>query len=130
MQRADIPQIGVVGAGTMGAGIAEVFAEAGYPVIWYNRSTAGLQRGLAQVRANQTTLIRHGGLTPATAEAALSRLHPTSDLTALASAEAISESLPEQLEVKQELFQALERICPPQAIVTTNTSVVWSDLAV
>jgi 3-hydroxybutyryl-CoA dehydrogenase len=122
MQLADITQVGVVGAGTMGAGIAEVFAEAGYAVIWYNRSTAGLQRGLARIRANQATLIRYGGLTPAAAEAALSRLHPTTDLTALAAVAVISESLPEQLAVKQELFQAVERICPPQAVMTTNTS--------
>ena len=122
MQPADITQIGVIGAGTMGAGIAEVFAEAGYPVVWYNRSTAGLQRGLERIRANQTTLIRHGVLTPSAADTALSRLSPTTDITALAAVEVISESLPEQLTVKQEVLQALERICAPQAIITSNTS--------
>ncbi len=58
MEVSDITRVGVVGAGTMGSGIAELFAEAGYAVIWYNRSEAGMQWGLARVRSNQRALAR------------------------------------------------------------------------
>ena len=69
MQLGDITDVGVVGAGTMGAGMAQVFAQAGYTVRWYNRSAAGLQRGAILtcrgcvsrlIRDNQSLLIRHG----------------------------------------------------------------------
>ena len=63
MQLGDISDVGVVGAGTMGAGIAQVFAQNGYTVRWYNRSAAGLQRGLERIRGNQGLLIRQGILT-------------------------------------------------------------------
>ena len=122
MELAAIRRVGVVGAGTMGAGIAELFAEAGYAVLWYNRSAAGLQRGLARVRSNQQALLHHKILTPTDAEAALARLAPTAELEALAPAELISESVAEDLAVKREVWGTLERYCPPEAILTTNTS--------
>jgi 3-hydroxybutyryl-CoA dehydrogenase len=81
-----------------------------------------LQRGLAQIRANQATLLRHGVLTPAAADAALSRLQPTVALSDLAVAGVICEAIPEQLAVKQELFRALAGICPAQTLMTTTTS--------
>ena len=114
MELAAIRRVGVVGAGTMGAGIAELFAEAGYAVLWYNRSAAGLQRGLARVRSNQQALLHHKILTPTDAEAALARLAPTAELEALAPAELISESVAEDLAVKREVWGTLERYCPPR----------------
>src|SRR5262245_31669183 len=122
MEMTDITRVGVVGAGTMGAGIAELFAESGYEVIWYNRSKAGLQRGLARIRSNQQAFMRHKLLTPTDAEAALARLHLTDDLEALSSVDLISESVAENLAVKQELFSALERLCHQETILTTDTS--------
>jgi 3-hydroxybutyryl-CoA dehydrogenase len=122
LELTEITRIGVVGAGTMGAGIAEVFAEAGYEVLWYNRSAAGMQRGLARLRANQATLIRHGVCTQEAADRAWTRLHPTHTLQALAGVDLVSESITEHLEAKQGLFHALSRICQPPAILTTNTS--------
>ena len=118
----DITQVGIVGAGTMGSGIAELFAESGYDVIWYNRSETGIQRGLTRIRANQATLIRNSMLTQDEAEAALARLHPTYDLTELSSVDLISESVAEDLEVKQDLFRSLDRLCHDETILTTNTS--------
>jgi len=122
MEMSDITQVGVVGAGTMGSCIAELFAESGYEVIWYDRSEAGMQRGLARVRSNQQALMRHKLLTPTDAEAALARLHPTDDLDALSSVDLISESVAENLTVKQELFGVLDRLCHREAILTTDTS--------
>lgn len=122
MEIANITHVGVVGAGTMGSGIAELFAEAGYAVIWYNRSAAGMQRGLARVRSNQQVLIHHKILTPTDAEAALARLHPTHDLEALATVQLVSESVAEDLAVKRELWSKLDRLCHPTAILTTDTS--------
>ena len=72
------------GSGGHGAGIAEVFAEAGYEVLWYNRSEAGMQRGMARRRANQATLIRHGVRTQEAADMAWMRLPPTHTLQDLA----------------------------------------------
>ncbi len=122
MRASDIKQIGIVGAGTMGSGIAEIFAESGYDVIWYNRSDAGMQRGFARIRENQATLIRNGILTQTAAEAAQAHLHPTNDLIDLAPADVISESIVEALETKQKLFQSLDEICAQETIFTTNTS--------
>jgi 3-hydroxyacyl-CoA dehydrogenase len=104
MEGPESTRIGVVGAGTMGAGIAEVFAEAGYEVVWYNRSEAGMQRGMARLRANQATLIRHGVCTQEVADMAWTRLHPTHTLQDLASVDLVSESITEHLEAKQALL--------------------------
>lgn len=122
MELGDITDVGVVGAGTMGAGMAQVFAQAGYTVRWYNRSAAGLQRGLARIRDNQDLLIRHGALTAGEAAAALARLHPTEALADLAGVQLVSESIVEDLTAKQALFRALDRLCGDAAIFTTNTS--------
>jgi len=122
MEMADITRVGVVGAGTMGSGITEIFAESGYEVIWYNRSEAGMQRGLARVRSNQQALMRHKLLTPTDAEAALARLHPTDNLDTLSSVDLVSESVVENLAVKQELFGVLDHLCHREAILTTDTS--------
>jgi 3-hydroxybutyryl-CoA dehydrogenase len=105
MNLEDITQIGVVGAGTMGAGIAELFAESSYEVTWYNRSEVGIQRGLTRIRSNQATLIRPGVLTQLEAEAALARLHSTTDMMALASVDLISESVAEDLKLKHSILK-------------------------
>ena len=122
MQLGDISEVGVVGAGTMGAGVAQVFAQNGYTVRWYNRSAAGLQRGLARIRDNQRLLVRHGVLTMEQAEAALARLHPTEALVDLAGVQLVSESIAENLPAKQALFTNLDALCGDGTIFTTNTS--------
>ena len=122
MQLGDIFHVGVVGAGTMGAGIAQVFAQNGYTVWWYNRSSAGLQRGLERIRGNQGLLIRQGILTQDQAKAAMARLHPTEALTDLAGVQLVSESIAENLSAKQALFRKLDELCEHATIFTTNTS--------
>ena len=122
MQLGDITDVGVVGAGTMGAGMAQIFAQAGYSVRWYNRSAAGLQRGLSRIRDNQRLLIRHGALMADEAERALARLHPTEALADLAGVQLVSESIVENLPAKQALFRVLDGLCGSGTIFTTNTS--------
>ena len=122
MELRDISDVGVVGAGTMGAGIAQVFAQNGYTVRWYNRSSAGLRRGLERIRDNQSLLIRQGVLQTGQAQAALARLHPTEALADLAGVQLVSESIAENLPAKQTLFRALDELCGDATIFTTNTS--------
>ena len=122
MQLGDITDVGVVGAGTMGTGIAQVFAQTGYTVWWYNRSAAGLQRGLARVRDSQSLLIRQGALTTSQAEAAAARIHPTEALADLAGVQLVSESIAENLPDKQALFGKLDDLCSQGTIFTSNTS--------
>ena len=110
-----IKKIGVVGAGTMGTGVAEIFAEFGYTVILYNRSKAGMQRALERIRSNVAPI----EIETDTAEA---KIYTTHDLTELAQVDLISESIAENLEVKQDIFRKLDEICDAKTILTTNTS--------
>ncbi len=118
----DVRTIGVVGSGTMGPGVAETYAEVGYPVVLYNRSEAGIERGRALIASNQETLIAKGLLIPEVAEAAVARIRMTTDFEALRETQYITENIPEELELKQEMFARLDALCSPQVILTTNTS--------
>ncbi len=122
MEMSAIKQIGVVGAGTMGTGIAHLFAQSGYQVAWYNRSRSRIESGLEQIRASQVTLIRNGTLTEAEAQASLDRIRPVAELRDLASVDLVSESITEDLEAKQELFGRLDGICSKETLMTTDTT--------
>jgi 3-hydroxybutyryl-CoA dehydrogenase len=115
--------VGVVGAGTMGAGIAQIFAQAGHPVRLQARKRETLEAALRRIRVNQDELIRHDLLGAADAEAARGRIMVTRDLKeALAGVGFVSENIPEQLPLKQALFAELDRLTPPDTILSTNTS--------
>lgn len=115
--------VAVVGAGTMGAGIAQIFAQAGYPVRLHARKRETLEAALRRIRVNQDELIRHELLGAAEAEAARGRIAVTQDLgEALAGAAFVSENIPEKLELKQPLFAELDRLTPLETILSTNTS--------
>lgn len=115
----DIKKVGVVGAGTMGAGVAEIFAKFGYTVILYNRSEAGMQRALERIQSNIAV-----NPVPIETETDITsaKIYTTHDLTALAQVDLISESIAENLEVKQDIFRKLDEICDAKTIFTTNTS--------
>ena len=114
-----IKKIGIVGAGTMGAGVAEIFAQFGYTVILYNRSKAGMQRALEHLQSKVT-------VDPIPIEketdAAGAKIYTTHDLAELAQVDLISESIAENLEVKQDIFRKLDEICDAKTLFTTNTS--------
>ena len=114
-----IKKVGVVGAGTMGAGVAQIFAEFGYTVILYNRSKAGMERAVGRLQSKVA-------VAPASIEKETdvtgAKIYTTHDLTALAEVDLISESIAENLEVKQDIFRKLDEICDAETILTTNTS--------
>jgi 3-hydroxybutyryl-CoA dehydrogenase len=108
----DRPVIGVVGLGTMGLGIAQVYAQAGFPVI----------SAMARVTDSLQTRVNAGKLTEADRDATLSRLTIASELVSLANAQLVIEAIIENLSAKRTLFATLEAIVPPEAILATNTS--------
>jgi 3-hydroxybutyryl-CoA dehydrogenase len=117
-----IETIGVVGAGTMGNGIAQVFAQAGFPVVLHDAAPAALERARATIERNTARLVEKGKLAPADREAALGRLQTVPRLADLAGAGFVVEAVVEDVRVKREILGALDRIVRPGVVLATNTS--------
>jgi 3-hydroxybutyryl-CoA dehydrogenase len=117
-----IQTIGVIGAGTMGHGIAQVAAQSGFAVVLVDIAPAALERGLAGIGKSLAKLVEKGKLTSEERAAALARLTASSELSDLAAADLVVEAVSEKLEVKLRVFQELDRICAPHAILSSNTS--------
>jgi 3-hydroxybutyryl-CoA dehydrogenase len=113
--------VGVVGAGLMGAGIAQVAAQAGYDVRLYDVDQASLERGMEGIGTSVTKLSEKGALTDPV-EVVLSRISPTTSIAGLADAFIAVEAVFERLDIKQEVFRKLDSIMLPNSIVATNTS--------
>ena len=114
--------IAVLGAGTMGNGIAHVIARSGLPVLLADIDQAALSRGLDTLRANLGREVAKGKLTKEQADEAGSRITLTTRLEDLATASFAIEAATERFEVKSALFQQLDRILPADAILASNTS--------
>lgn len=114
----------VIGAGLMGAGIAQVAAQAGWQVTLRDLDDAATRRGLDGIRASLTKFAEKGAISAEDVDAALGRITTTTELEAAADADVVIEAVFEQLEVKQEVFRALDRICKPDAVLGTNTSAI------
>ena len=119
---ADIRTVGVVGSGTMGAGIAIVAARAGFRTIVADTREESLARARKQTEGFLAKSVQRGKLTAEGAQATLARLEGTTRLDALASADVVIEAVFEDLRVKQQLFSALHEICPPHTLFASNTS--------
>ena len=119
---AEIQTVGVVGAGTMGSGIAHVFARAGFRVLLCDVEQCFLGRAITQIRTNLGREAAKGKLPETEIEPTLARIQPTLDREALAGADIAVEAASERFEVKAELFRSLDRILPEAAILATNTS--------
>jgi 3-hydroxybutyryl-CoA dehydrogenase len=117
-----IQTIGVVGAGTMGHGIAQVAAQSGYDVALVDAVPAALERGRTQIGKGLERLVGKGKLSAEDRDAALGRLTTGSDLAALERADLVVEAVVERLEVKQKVLSELDRVCRPEAILASNTS--------
>lgn len=118
-----LERIAVLGAGTMGHGIAQSAAQAGLEVTLYDVSEAALDAGLGKVRANLEAGVARGKLTAEAIEETLSRLSATTELeAALDEAGLVIEAVPERLALKQELFGQLGALCEPDVVLATNTS--------
>ena len=114
--------IGVVGAGTMGNGIAQVAARAGYEVILHDVSEEFLQRGLGAIYKSLQRDVDKERLDAVTKQALIKRIRTTTDFTSLSNATFVVEAVTENLSVKTEVFKTLDQITPPHAILASNTS--------
>jgi 3-hydroxybutyryl-CoA dehydrogenase len=118
----EIQTIGVVGAGAMGAGIAQVCAQAGYAVIMNDREDAFVQRGLGTIEKSLGKLTEKGKFTAEQRDAIFGRIRPSANLADVADAQLVIEAVFEKLEVKREVLGRLDGLCVPQTILASNTS--------
>ncbi|MBI2861537.1 MAG: 3-hydroxyacyl-CoA dehydrogenase family protein [Chloroflexi bacterium] len=115
--------VAVIGAGTMGNGVAQVSAMAGLQVHLHSRSEASVQRGLGTIQNSLARLVRSNRVTQDDADAAFGRIKPFVDLQeACRGVEIVIENTYEQLDLKKGVFQQLDTLCPPNVILGTNTS--------
>jgi 3-hydroxybutyryl-CoA dehydrogenase len=122
MPENDIRTVAVLGAGTMGNGIAHVFARAGYGVILRDIERRFLDRGLETISKNLDREVKKNKIGDAEKSAALARIHPVTDLQALAGADFAIEAVPEQLELKLRVLKDADAVLRPGAILASNTS--------
>ncbi|MEG2935605.1 MAG: 3-hydroxybutyryl-CoA dehydrogenase [Clostridium sp.] len=115
-------KICVLGAGTMGSGIAQAFAVNGYEVIVRDIKDEFVQRGLGMITKNINKLVAKGKMTEEAAEDVLSRVSGTTELAHLEDVDLIIEAAVENMEIKKSIFRELDEICKPETILATNTS--------
>src|SRR5690606_37732756 len=117
-----IQTVGVIGSGIMGSGLAEVAARAEFDVVVRSRTQAGADAVLAGIDKALTKQVARERLSEAERTAILGRITVTDDLHALKNCDLVIESVVEDMAVKRELFEHLDRIVKPEAIIATNTS--------
>jgi 3-hydroxybutyryl-CoA dehydrogenase len=115
-------RVAVIGAGTMGNGIAQVFGQGGHAVVLSDIDAAALERARAQIDRSLGKLAEKGKIAAADRTAALSRIEFTRDLADVTAADLVVEAVVEKLDVKRELFAELDRITKPATILASNTS--------
>jgi len=118
----EIRTVAVVGAGLMGSGIAEVAARAGYQTVVREVNTQLAEKGLQNIRRSLDRAVEKGKLEPAERDAALGRIHTTTDFDDLRDADVVVEAITEDLDLKIETFRALDAACAPETIFASNTS--------
>lgn len=114
--------VGVIGAGTMGAGIAQVAAAAGHPVLLYDTRPEAVTRGIAGIAGALEKLAAKGKMSGADKDALLARIMPCHDLKQMAPAQLVVEAILEDLEIKRKLFAELETLVSEDCVLATNTS--------
>ncbi|MGD0076888.1 MAG: 3-hydroxyacyl-CoA dehydrogenase NAD-binding domain-containing protein, partial [Candidatus Binataceae bacterium] len=122
-----IKSAAVVGAGTMGGGIAMVLANAGLPVLLKEADQAALDRGLATIRTNYENSVKRGRFSQQDAEERLKRIKPTLTYDDFSSVDVVIEAVFEGMALKKEVFKELDRVCKPGAILASNTSTLSID---
>ena len=130
MKLEDIKKVGVVGGGTMGFGIAINFARAGYPTVVSDLNSEILKQTKRHVKSAMTLFVEEDLITQVEADDTVSRITTTTDVAEVAaSSDFITEAVVERLKDKQELFNKLDKLCPPDTIIVSNTSgLVLSDI--
>jgi 3-hydroxybutyryl-CoA dehydrogenase len=117
-----IKTVGVIGAGTMGNGIAQVFAQSGYTVKLHDASAAAVARAQAAIEKSLAKFVEKGKLSAADRDAALGRLTAAAALDDLSSADYVVEAIYENADAKRDVLQRLDKITRPDVILSTNTS--------
>jgi len=117
-----IKTIGVIGAGTMGNGIAQAFSTKGYDVLLQDISESALQKGMATITGSLDRLIKKGTSTEEAKQAALQHICPTTNVSDLAKADLIIEAATENEAIKIKILQGVEAVLKPETIIATNTS--------
>ena len=118
----EINNVAVIGAGTMGGGIAMNFVNAGIPVTALEADQAGLERGLGIIRKNYSIAVDKGRMTEGQLEQAMGMIMPTTDYADVAGADLVIEAVFENMETKKDVFTKLDEVCKPGAILASNTS--------
>jgi 3-hydroxybutyryl-CoA dehydrogenase len=118
----DINKIGIIGAGTMGNGIAHVFARSGFEVVLCDVAQQYLDRGMATLRKNLEREVTKNKITAEESAQAIARIRGSLDRSALAQCDFVIEAATEKFEIKAELFRDIDRICRPEIILSSNTS--------
>ena len=115
-------KIGVLGTGTMGAGIIQVLAQNGYEVVMRARRESSVEKGLATVKKNLDKMVAKEKMTAEEAETVFGRIKGSTDINIIADADLIIEAATEDLDAKIALFAELDKLCKPETIIATNTS--------
>ena len=118
----EIKQVGVVGCGQMGGGIAQVSAQSGYQVIVSEVNEELLNKGLAAINSSLAKAVEKERITPQDKEVAISRIKGTTSMKDLSNCDLVIEAAIENLELKKKIFAELDSVCPKHAILATNTS--------
>ena len=118
----EIKTVGVIGAGTMGNGIAHVFAKCGYGVLLVDVAQPFLDRGTETIRKNLEREVAKEKITAEARDAAIARITPTVDRARLAGCDFVVEAASERFEIKSELFRDLDQLCRAEVILSSNTS--------
>jgi 3-hydroxybutyryl-CoA dehydrogenase len=119
---ADMKTVAVLGAGTMGNGIAHVFARSGYSVILRDVEQGLLDRGMETILKNLDREIKKGRIAEAEKETVFGRLKPVTDMAAIAAADFVVEAVPEKMEIKRAVLGEADGILRPEVIIASNTS--------
>lgn len=120
----NVQRIFVCGSGLMGSGIAQVAAQGGFSVTMYDIGDEPLQRGMAAIRDSLDRFVRREVLTEAAKEETLARLQTTRALADAATCDLVIEAVPENFELKKQVFAELDNICPENVVFATNTSAI------
>jgi 3-hydroxybutyryl-CoA dehydrogenase len=118
-----ITKVSIIGAGTMGHGLAQAFAQGGHPVALFSRTDRTLERAMILVESSLGTMVEAGVMTQKEAGAALRRIQTTTSLEeATKDADLAIETVAEDKAAKEEIFEQLDQLCPPQTILASNTT--------
>lgn len=122
-----VGKVAIVGAGTMGGGIAMSFAAAGIPTTLIDRDDAAVSRGLERIKANYRRSLERGSIDQDTIDRRLSLIRPATERESAAESDLVIEAVFEDMALKRDIFAELDRICRPDAILATNTSALDVD---